>query len=125
MRFLSDLAGRNRVVKMTLAQRRARLGVRHHLAARATTVEEAVDGVVALHATDPASVYLSAWSRVRDVSIADVEDALYSRRTLLRILGMRRTVFVTDVATAGVVQAACSYDVAARQRRLLEKQLGT
>lgn len=112
-------------MKMTLAQRRARLGVRHHLAARATTVEEAVDGVVALHATDPASVYLSVWSRVRDVSVADVEDALYSRRTLLRILGMRRTVFVTDVATAGSVQAACSYDIAARQRRLLEKQLGT
>ncbi|NEC59807.1 winged helix DNA-binding domain-containing protein [Amycolatopsis rubida] len=110
---------------MTLAQRRARLGVRHHLAARATTVEEAVDGVVALHATDPASVYLSAWSRVRDVSVADVEDALYSRRTLLRVLGMRRTVFVTDIATAGSVQAACSYDVAARQRRLLEKQLAT
>ncbi|WP_409465735.1 winged helix DNA-binding domain-containing protein [Amycolatopsis sp. GA6-003] len=110
---------------MTLAQRRARLGVRHRLAQRATTVEEAVDGVVALHATDPASVYLSAWSRVSAVSVADVEDALYSRRTLLRILGMRRTVFVTDVATAGVVQAACSYDIAARQRRLLEKQLGT
>ncbi|EFL06614.1 conserved hypothetical protein [Streptomyces sp. AA4] len=38
---------------------------------------------------------------------------------------MRRTVFVTDVATAAQVQAACSYDIAARQRRLLEKQLGT
>ncbi|WP_406629619.1 winged helix DNA-binding domain-containing protein [Amycolatopsis sp. WGS_07] len=112
-------------MKMTLAQRRARLGVRHHLAARATTVEQAVDGVVALHATDPASVYLSAWSRVRAVSVADVEDALYSRRTLLRLLGMRRTMFVTDVATAGLVQAACSYDIAARQRRLLEKHLGT
>lgn len=109
---------------MTLAQRRARLGVRHHVAARATTVEEAVDGVVALHATDPASVYLSAWSRVRALSVADVEDALYSRRILLRILGMRRTVFVTDIATAGLMQAACSYDIAARQRRLLEKQLG-
>ncbi|MFB9930807.1 DNA glycosylase AlkZ-like family protein [Amycolatopsis halotolerans] len=110
---------------MTLAQRRARLGVRHHLAARTTTVEEAVDGVVALHATDPASVYLSSWSRVHGVSVADVEEALYSRRTLLRLLGMRRTVFVTDVATAAQVQAACSYDIAARQRRLLEKQLGT
>ncbi|MGW7535754.1 winged helix DNA-binding domain-containing protein [Amycolatopsis sp. NPDC054798] len=110
---------------MTLAQRRARLGVRHHLAARATTVATAVDGVVALHATDPASVYLSAWSRVREVSVADVEDALYSRRTLLRLLGMRRTVFVADVATAALVQAACSHDIAARQRRLLEKQLAT
>ncbi|WP_370940506.1 winged helix DNA-binding domain-containing protein [Amycolatopsis sp. cg13] len=110
---------------MTLAQRRARLGVRHHLAARTTTVEEAVDGVVALHATDPASVYLSSWSRVHAISVADVEEALYSRRTLLRLLGMRRTVFVTDVATAAQVQAACSYDIAARQRRLLEKQLGT
>ncbi|MGV9300762.1 winged helix DNA-binding domain-containing protein [Amycolatopsis sp. NPDC003676] len=110
---------------MTLAQRRARLGVRHHLAARTTTVEEAVDGVVALHATDPASVYLSSWSRVHAISVADVEEALYSRRTLLRLLGMRRTVFVTDVATAAQVQAACSYYIAARQRRLLEKQLGT
>ncbi|WP_020658149.1 winged helix DNA-binding domain-containing protein [Amycolatopsis benzoatilytica] len=112
-------------MKISLAQRRARLGVRHFLAARAATVEEAVDGVVALHATDPASVYLSAWSRVRDASVADVERALYDDRTVLRILGMRRTVFVADVATAAQVQAGCSLDVAVRQRRLLEKQLGT
>ncbi|WP_033296139.1 winged helix DNA-binding domain-containing protein [Amycolatopsis jejuensis] len=112
-------------MKISLAQRRARLGVRHHLAARSATVEEAVDGVVALHATDPASVYLSAWSRVRGVSVADVERALYDDRTILRILGMRRTVFVTDIATAALVQAGCSFDVAVRQRRLLEKHLGT
>lgn len=112
-------------MKISLAQRRARLGARHRLAARAATVEEAVDSVVALHATDPASVYLSAWARVQDVAVSDVARALYEDRTLLRILGMRRTVFVTDIATAAHVQAGCSFDVAARQRRLLEKQLGS
>ncbi|GAA3532440.1 winged helix DNA-binding domain-containing protein [Amycolatopsis ultiminotia] len=112
-------------MKISLAQRRARLGVRHFLAAPADTVEAAADGVVALHATDPASVYLSAWARVRAVSVAGVERALYEERTLLRLLGMRRTVFVTPLATAADVQAGCAADIAARQRRLLEQHLGT
>ncbi|MGW4489323.1 winged helix DNA-binding domain-containing protein [Amycolatopsis sp. NPDC004368] len=113
-------------VKISLAQRRARLGVRHHLAAPAATVEQAAAGVVALHATDPASVFLAAWARLAggDV-VADVERALYEDRTLLRLLGMRRTVFVTDVPTAALVQAGCAADIAVRQRKLLEQHLGT
>ncbi|RJQ81361.1 winged helix DNA-binding domain-containing protein [Amycolatopsis panacis] len=110
---------------ISLAQRRARLGARHFLAAPAATVEEAAGGVVALHATDPASVYLSAWARVRGLSVADVERALYEDRTLLRLLGMRRTMFVTSVDTGACVQAGCATDIAARQRRLLEQHLGT
>lgn len=112
-------------MKISLAQRRARLGVRHHLAAPAASVEAAADGVVALHATDPASVYLSAWARVREVAAADVERALYEDRTLVRLLGMRRTMFVAGVATAALVQAGCAADVAARQRKQLEQHLGT
>ncbi|MBB4684594.1 winged helix DNA-binding domain-containing protein [Amycolatopsis jiangsuensis] len=112
-------------MKISLAQRRARLGARHCLAAPAATVEEAVGGVVALHATDPASVYLSAWARVRGLSVTDVERALYEERSLVRLLGMRRTVFVTSVDTAACVQAGCATDIAARQRRLLEQHLGT
>ena len=47
------------------AERRARLAVRHHLApaARAGSVASAVAGMIALHGTDPASVYLAAWAR--------------------------------------------------------------
>ncbi|MGO4758476.1 winged helix DNA-binding domain-containing protein, partial [Streptomyces sp. 2MCAF27] len=47
--------------RITPAQRRARLGRRHLLApsARAARVEAVADAVVGLHATDPATVYLS------------------------------------------------------------------
>ncbi|MEV4597674.1 winged helix DNA-binding domain-containing protein [Amycolatopsis sp. NPDC049253] len=112
-------------MKISLAQRRARLGVRHHLAVPAATVEEAAAGVVALHATDPASVFLAAWARVPEVGVADVERALYEDRTVLRLLGMRRTVFVAEVATAALVQAGCASDIAVKQRKLLEQHLGT
>ena len=110
--------------KIGIAQRRARLGLRHHLSAPAATVEDAAAGVVALHATDPATVHLSACARLAVPGIPEVERALYEDRTLLRLLGMRRTMFVTDVGTAAVVQAACAADIAAKQRKLLEQHLG-
>ncbi|MDT8913962.1 winged helix DNA-binding domain-containing protein [Amycolatopsis sp. PS_44_ISF1] len=112
-------------MKITPDQRRARLGVRHHLAVPAASAERAAEGVVALHATDPASVYLAAWARMAagaDV-VAEVGRALYEDRTLLRILGMRRTVFVTGVAPAALVQAGCSAGIAVKQRKLLEQHL--
>ncbi|WIV56525.1 winged helix DNA-binding domain-containing protein [Amycolatopsis nalaikhensis] len=111
--------------KISAEQRRARLAVRHHLAAPATTVADAVAGVVALHATDPATVHLSASARLGSPAVASVEQALYDERSLVRLLGMRRTVFVTDLATAALVQAGCSADIAVKQRKLLEQHLGT
>jgi hypothetical protein len=110
--------------KISTEQRRARLAVRHHLAAPAATVEAAVAGVVALHATDPATVHLSACARLASPAVAAVERALYDDRTLLRLLGMRRTVFVTDPDTAALVQAGCSADIEVKQRKLLEQHLG-
>jgi hypothetical protein len=109
--------------KITVDQRRARLGIRHCLARRAASVEEAVASVVALHATDPASVHLSACVRLEEPGVERVERALYEDRTLLRLLGMRRTVFVTGLDTAALVQAGCAGDIAAKQRKLLCKHL--
>ncbi|MDQ2839292.1 MAG: winged helix DNA-binding domain-containing protein, partial [Actinomycetota bacterium] len=106
---------------VSAAERRARLAVRHHLApaARAGTVADAAAGVLALHGTDPASVYLSAWARTRGDSQAAIEDALYADRALVRMLGMRRTVFVVPADLAPVIQAACTDQVAERLRRQL------
>jgi hypothetical protein len=104
-----------------VAERRARMAVRHRLAPgeRAGTVAAAVAGVVALHGTDPASVYLSAWARTSNVDKAAIEQALYEERALVRMLGMRRTVFVVPAELAPVIQAACTDQIAERLRRQL------
>jgi DNA glycosylase AlkZ-like len=101
-------------------ERRARLVVRHHLAPdeRASTVVDAVRSLVALHSTDPASVFLSLQARVRSVTPPSIEDALYEERVLLRMLGMRRTMFVVPTELAPIVQAACTAAIAERQRAL-------
>jgi hypothetical protein len=72
-----------------------------------------------LHGTDPASVYLSAWARTRGDSRAAIEEALYAERALVRMLGMRRTVFVVPADLAPVIQAACTDQIAERLRRQL------
>lgn len=108
---------------MTTGQRRARLMTRHLLAAPATDVTEVAESLVALHATDPATVHLSVAARLRKPVTA--EHALYEERTLVRMLGMRRTVFVVPAALAPVVQAACADDIARKQRKLLLQHLAT
>jgi hypothetical protein len=105
--------------QITEAERRARLGTRHRLATttRAFDVRDVADSLVALHSTDPASVFLSASARMHDGTVAHVEQALYDDRSLVRILGMRRTLFVVPVALVPIVHAACTRAIAATQRR--------
>lgn len=100
-------------------ERRARLGMRHRLAAGAR-VDDAVaiaDAVVALHGTDPASVFLSAAARMVAPSVARLEKALYDDRLLVRTLCMRRTMFVLAVPMVPVVQAACTDALVPAQRK--------
>ena len=108
-----------------VAERRARLGRRHHLAPgnRAADVRAAAEGVVCLHATEPSTVHLAAWARVDGVTVADVDKALYVDRTLVKHLCMRRTLFVFRRELFGVIQAAASDRVADQERRRLVKQV--
>jgi hypothetical protein len=106
--------------RIGVEERRARLGVRHHLAARTRGgVVEAARDLVGLHGTDPATVYLAARARMGDPLVAAVEQALYEDRALVRMLGMRRTMFIEPVELMPVVQAACTDAIAVQQRRLL------
>jgi Winged helix DNA-binding domain len=109
------------VRRIGVEERRARLAVRHHLApsAGAGTAVEVARDVVGLHATDPASVFLAGRARIPGVEVAVSERALYDERTLVRMLGMRRTMFVLPSELAPVVQAACTREIAARERRRL------
>jgi hypothetical protein len=109
---------------VTMAERRARLAVRHHLApaGKAVTVAGAAADIIGLHGTDPASVYLAAWART-GADQAAVEHALYTERALVRMLGMRRTVFVVPADLVPVIQAACTDQIAERMRRDLARQV--
>jgi hypothetical protein len=105
-------------------ERRARLSVRHRLASPAPGVDEAVGSLVAVHSSDPASVFLSLRARVRDFEPAQLEHALYERRSLVRLLGMRRTLFVVPAELCGVVNAACTEALVAGERKRLISMLG-
>jgi hypothetical protein len=73
--------------------------------------------MVCLHATDPATVYLSARARMTDCTVEAVDRALYEDRALVRMLAMRRTMFVVPVEDAPVLHAACSLAIAHGERR--------
>lgn len=81
--------------------------------------------MLALHATDPASAYLQLAARASGLTAADVTRALYDERSLVRMLGMRRTMFLVPEDLVGIVQRSSSDAVAARLRRSLVKDLAT
>lgn len=104
-------------------ERRSRLGRRHHLAsgAHAHDVVELAASLNGLHATDPISPFLSARARIDGFAPHDLEHHLYDARTLIRMLGMRRTVFVIPTEFAATVHQACTSKIAATNRRRLVK----
>ncbi|MGI8726459.1 MAG: DNA glycosylase AlkZ-like family protein, partial [Solirubrobacterales bacterium] len=107
------------------AERRTRLARRHRLAplACAAGPVEAARSMVCLHATDPATVYLSAWARTDGMEIGTLERELYEERSLVKHLAMRRTLFVFPRELLPAVQAGASERVAGQERRRLVKQV--
>jgi hypothetical protein len=102
-----------RVREITVGQRRRAMVDRHHLAGDAAGPEAVTQAVIALHASDPASVYLSVLARSAGSTLADVADAMYERRSLVRWMAMRRTLFVFAREDVPTVQAAVSTPLAA------------
>jgi hypothetical protein len=86
-------------------------------------VEMAAGDLVGLHSSDPATVYLSSWARVGGFRVGDLEDSLYERRSLVRMLGMRRTMFVVPLDLAAIMDAACTQALAPAEERRLVRML--
>ena len=100
-------------------ERRRRIGVRHLLAA-ADLVEKVstiTDSLVALHSSDPVTVYLSLAARSAGLSVNDVERALYDERSVVRHHAMRRTLWVMTPEVASLAHAACTRKIAAAERK--------
>ena len=93
---------------VTDSERRIRLGVNHYLVAASTSIERVAGALVGIHSSDPATVFLAARARVVGLTVPKIEEALYDRRTVLRLHGMRRTMFVAPPDLAAVMDAACT-----------------
>jgi hypothetical protein len=106
-----------------VTERRARLGRRHFLAPTGADLEGTAGGLVGLHSSDPVTVYLSAWSRVPEFEREDLADALYEQRSLLKLLGMRRTLFTVPRDLAAVISTACALPLAKAERQRLARMV--
>jgi hypothetical protein len=107
------------------AERRARLAVRHALSpgSRVLSPEAVTRAMTVLHATEPATVYLSCWARVDAVQVADVDSALFTDRSLVKQLAMRRTLFVFPRDLLPAVWGSASARVAGTERDRMAKDI--
>jgi len=103
-------------------ERRARIGARHALAAPVADTLAATRAMTCLHATEPANVYLSAFAR-SGAGRAEIADALFTRRTVVRQLAMRRTVFAFPRNLLPAVWGSTSARVAAQLAARLAKEI--
>jgi hypothetical protein len=110
---------------VTDEERRARLAVRHAIAPghRVDGPEAATRAVAVLHATEPATVFLSCWARVDDLRMTDVEQALYTDKTLVKQLAMRRTLFTFPRDLLPAAWPSASARVAGTERAKMAKDL--
>ena len=100
-------------------ERRARLAERHLLLPRTRRddLPGIADAVIALHSSDPVTVYLSALVRMATPSIPAIEQALYEARSLIRHHAMRRTLWVATPDVARLMHAAATRDLLGPERR--------
>ena len=106
-------------------ERRARIAQRHGIApdARLPDAVAATRAMTVLHSTEPATVYLSLQARVDGLSVADVDRELYEKRSLVKQLAMRRTVFVFPRDLLPAAWGSSSARVAAQLRPRLAKDV--
>jgi hypothetical protein len=99
------------VVRIDTDERRARLARRHRLLPEERTDDVAViaDDLVALHSSDPVTVFLSAMLRMEHPSVEAVEDALYEQRAVVRHHAMRRTLWVATPDVVRLMHASATH----------------
>lgn len=104
--------------KFSVAERRNRLARRHFLSG-AGSVSRVTAGLIGLHATDPATPYLSLWARCRGFTTANLDRVLYEKHSAVKHLAMRRTLWLVNSDDMTLVQSAASGMVADNERRRL------
>jgi hypothetical protein len=100
-------------------ERRGRLAFRHLLLPekRAADLPAVAEALVALHSSDPVTVYLAAAARLEHPSVDTVDNAMYRDRSLFRHHAMRRTLWVMGPEAVRAAHAACTVKIAAAETK--------
>ena len=100
-------------------QRRWRLAHRHRLLRdrRTDDVADIASDLVGLHASDPATVFLSCFVRMQQPSVATVNQALYEDQRVVRHHAMRRTMWVMTPEIARLAHGAATAKIAKAERK--------
>jgi len=112
------------MLRATDDHRRARIATRHglHPDHRYGTIEDATTAMTALHATESSTPYLSLHARMAQLTVGDVDRALYDHRSIVRTMAMRRTLWMVTRDLLPAVSGSAGRRVADAQRRLLAKE---
>jgi uncharacterized protein YcaQ len=70
---------------------------------RAQNVMQAVNDIIALHATSVGTPYISLFARIRNFQRSDLDQEFYERRNLVRLRAMRGTLFIVSSDSAPVL----------------------
>lgn len=111
---------------MTTEARRRRVIQRHALDRSAEGPLEATRTMFALHSSDPTTPFVSVWARTgAGLGVEGLERELYEARTLWRLHGMRRTLFVVDREEAPWVLSGAAEALAVRERKRVCKRFAS
>ena len=115
------------MARISRQQQRWRLAHRHRLIAaeRTDDVGKIANDLIALHSSDPATVYLSAAARMINPVLESVDHALYETRSLVRHHAMRRTLWVMAPDIARLAHGASTAKVARAERKRTEAAFAT
>ncbi len=109
--------------RITDAERRRRIGVRHVLSpdCRLGDVRGVTDAMTVLHATEAATVHIAVAQRTEGLTPGDVDNALYDERSVVKQLAMRRTLFVFPRDLLPAAWGSASARVARSEGRRIAK----
>jgi hypothetical protein len=114
------------MLRATDDHRRARIARRHglHPDQRYDSIDAATTAMTAWHATEPSTPHLSLHARMRTLTVADVEAALYDERSIVRTMAMRRTVWLVARELLPATAGGPGLRVAGAERRRLAREAG-
>ena len=112
------------MLRATDDHRRARIARRHglHPEHRYDSIEAATMAMTAWHATEPSTPHLSLHARARTLTVPEVEAALYTLRSIVRTMAMRRTLWLVTRDLLPAVVGGPGRRVADVERRRLAKE---